>query len=427
MLSSRRIRGLLVALDARVPRTFGLKPPRVHFARRPALRPPTLVAPPSNLEPLRAFAAMSSWKKMTPSEVALAKQWHVDGESTAEIAERLGRNQSSITRLLVKRLPRKKQGRKSVLQKAAVDKLEAKLQSMILKADGKYVVTVAALKRATRTKASKRTVLDALHKRGVYFRRLREKPVLTDQDIRDRKAFAERYQGKSASWWNVAIHMSIDVKHFQVLPHGHARRHAAQEVTRGAYRKAGQGLDKGFTKPPTKTKFNTGAKGVKVLAGIGKGRVLLWEYLDGGRWSGQTAAEFYKGPIAKKLKAAFPARSKYVVLEDNDPSGFKSKRGLEAKREAKITTFDIPKRSPCLNVCDYFLWSNINRRMREQERSWPPSRKETREEFLKRLRKTAMATSPAMVRAAVGDMKRRCARLLAADGGNFEEGGSSHT
>ena len=102
------------------------------------------------------------------------------------------------------------------------------------------------------------------------------------------------------------------------------------------------------------------------------------------------------------------------------------KQGLNAKREAKITTFDIPKRSPCLNVCDYLLWSNVNRRMREQERSWPSSRKETRNEFLKRLRKIAMATSPAMVRAALGDMKRRCARLLAADGGNFEEVGSSH-
>ena len=148
--------------------------------------------------------------------------------------------------------------------------------------------------------------------------------------------------------------------------------------------------------------------------------------MDGGRWNGQTASEFYKGPISKKLKAAFPARSKYLVLEDNDPNGFKSKRGLEAKREAKITAFDIPKRSQSLNVCDYFLWSDVSRRMREQERSWPPSKQETREEFLKRLRQKAMATSPATVRAAVGDMKRRCARLLAADGGNFEEGGSNY-
>ena len=62
--------------------------------------------------------------------------------------------------------------------------------------------------------------------------------------------------------------------------------------------------------------------------------------------------------------------------------------------------------------------------MREQEGSWPTSKNESKEEFLKRLRRTVLATSPSTVRAAVGDMKRRCARLLAAGGGNIEEGGS---
>ena len=366
---------------------------------------------------------MPSWKKMTETEVNLAKKWYVDGETTSEIAERLGRNRSSITRLLVKRVPRKKQGRKVVLNTAAVDKLEAKLQSRIQKADGKYEVTVAALKRASRSKASERTILKALHSRGIYFRRMREKPVLTDEDVSDRKAFADKYRKKPASWWTTAVHLIIDVKQFKVLPHGDARKHAAQEATRGAYRKSGQGLNKGYTKPLTKTKFNTGAKGVKVLGGAGKGRVLLWEYLDGKQWNAKTAAELYTGAIAKKLKAAFPGRTKFSVLEDNDPSGFKSKRGLEAKAEAGISTFHIPKRSPCLNVCDYFLWSDVNRRMREQERSWPASKKETREDFLKRLRRTALATPSATVTAAVGDMQRRCKRLYEAKGGNIEEGG----
>ena len=171
-------------------------------------------------------------------------------------------------------------------------------------------------------------------------------------------------------------------------------------------------------------KFNTGAKGVKVLAGVGNGRVLLWEYLDGKQWSAKTAADFYKGPIAKKLQAVFPGRAAFKVLEDNDPSGFKTKLGQKAKDEANISSFDIPKRSPCLNVCDYFLWSAVNRRMREQEHPWPASKRETREDFFRRLRRTALATPPATVRAAVGDMKRRCTRLLAANGGNIEEGGS---
>eukprot|EP00974_Lingulodinium_polyedra_P007982 760848-Lingulodinium_polyedra.AAC.1 len=52
-----------------------------------------------------------------------------------------------------------------------------------------------------------------------------------------------------------------------------------------------------------------------------------------------------------------------------------TKRGQAAKGAANISTFDIPKQSPCLNVCDYFLWSAVNRRMRARERSWPGPRK----------------------------------------------------
>ena len=112
------------------------------------------------------------------------------------------------------------------------------------------------------------------------------------------------------------------------------------------------------------------------------------------------------------------------MLEDNDPSGFKSKRGEDAKAEANICSFDIPKRPSCLNMCDYFLWYSVNRRMRKQELAWPANRKETRHEYLKRLRRTALATPPAHVRAAIGDMHRRCKRLVAANGGNIEEGGT---
>ena len=99
--------------------------------------------------------------------------------------------------------------------------------------------------------------------------------------------------------------MTIDVKHFRVLPHGDARRYAAQETTRDAYTKSGQGLGKGHTKPIVKTKFNPGAIGVKVLAGVGCGKVMVWEYLEG-PWGGTAASAAYSGPTHKALKAVFP-------------------------------------------------------------------------------------------------------------------------
>ena len=91
------------------------------------------------------------WGKMTTTEVQLAKAWFVnDGEKPSEIARRLGRDKSTITRLLIKRRPRNAQGRKRLLTAAAVDKLEKKLEEMILKADGRHNVTVAMLKRSSR-------------------------------------------------------------------------------------------------------------------------------------------------------------------------------------------------------------------------------------------------------------------------------------
>ena len=194
---------------------------------------------------------------------------------------------------------------------------------------------------------------------------------------------------------------------------------------RGVYRKAGQGLSKGYTKPVAKTKFNTGAWRVKVLVGVGNGRALLWAYLrDGKTWGVAAVEEFCLGGICSTLQAEFPKRTRLRVLEDNAPSGFGTKRGQAAKDSAEISTFDFPKQSPCLNVCDHFLCSSVNRRMGARERSWPASKKETRQAFLKRLRATALSTPSANVRATIGDMRRRCSRLLAAGGRNVEEDGA---
>ena len=50
--------------------------------------------------------------------------------------------------------------------------------------------------------------------------------------------------------------------------------------------------------------------------------------------------------MANALQRTYPQKRQFSVLEDNDPAGFKSGRGQEAKREAGIAPFEIPKRSP---------------------------------------------------------------------------------
>ena len=124
------------------------------------------------------------------------------------------------------------------------------------------------------------------------------------------------------------------------------------------------------------------------------------------------------------MKAALPGRKSFTVLEDNDPAGFKSNAGVAAKAKAGIKAFEIPKRSSCLNVLDYHIWTEVSKRMRAQELKFPTTKRESRAAFMARMRRTALSLPGAQMTAAVGDMKRRCARLLAVKGGNIEEGGS---
>ena len=60
-------------------------------------------------------------KTLSPDEVRLAKQWAIEGsEPPSEIARRLGRNKSTITRFLKHRLPPKRRGNKVVSSAASV-------------------------------------------------------------------------------------------------------------------------------------------------------------------------------------------------------------------------------------------------------------------------------------------------------------------
>ena len=68
---------------------------------------------------------------------------------------------------------------------------------------------------------------------------------------------------------------------------------------------------------------------VNVCAGIINCRVRVWEYLPK-TWNGEVAASLYRGAIATALKKCRGEKDKYRILEDNDPTGFRSRQGLAA-------------------------------------------------------------------------------------------------
>ena len=94
---------------------------------------------------------------------------------------------------------------------------------------------------------------------------------------------------------------------------------------------------------------------------------------------------------------------------------------LEAKSKEKIDVMQLPKRSPDLNPLDYSFWALINTRMRNQEKRFTKSFKETRKAFIARLRRTIMRVSPKVLDRMIRSMQRRCMLLKEAKGGNFEE------
>ena len=160
-----------------------------------------------------------------------------------------------------------------------------------------------------------------------------------------------------------------------------------------------------------------------VTYALGAGRVLMWHVVDG-QWNGRAAERMYKGPLRRALLKAHPnARGPFRVLEDNDPTGYKSGLGGSAKAEAGIQAFNMPKRSPDLNPLDFSFWKQVNKRMRAQERSWPKSKQETRAQYIARLRRTAMSMPSEYVTKIIGALRRRCQLVVDYKGGHFPEGG----
>ena len=74
-----------------------------------------------------------------------------------------------------------------------------------------------------------------------------------------------------------------------------------------------------------------------------------------------------------------------------------------------------------MNPLDYGFWPCINKRLREQEAAFPKSKRETREEYIKRLKQTILRVPASALGPLVSSMKRRCQALEKAGGKHFEE------
>ena len=58
------------------------------------------------------------------------------------------------------------------------------MEKTIAEADGEWEVTVAMVRTRARLRCADRTLLDKMHQKGIYFRNLREKQILTPEDVK---------------------------------------------------------------------------------------------------------------------------------------------------------------------------------------------------------------------------------------------------
>ena len=350
------------------------------------------------------------------------KDWRKEGKSVNNIAILTRRSTDTVSKhLFKKKRARKPKGRPQAIPDKDWPRVEKVFNKLLAKADTKTEVTANMVRQAAGLTCSLKSVSRAFWKRGIRFRPLYEKPELSEEDEEERYDFTEEHRDKSATRWQKFPHCIIDNKNFPVYMRGKDRDYAARRRVRGAYRPRRR-VYKHRTKPSASLKRNTGTKSVIVTCAIGHGKVLMWHYVRG-RWDAAAAERMYKGPLQRSLKKNFPGARSYRILEDNDPTGYQSRRGIQAKKDANLVPIGLPPRSPDLNPLDYSLWGEVNRRMRAQERGWPKNKRETREQYLSRLRRTALNLPSSYINDIIGDMALRCKLCMEADGGHFAEGG----
>ena len=276
-------------------------------------------------------------------------------------------------------------GRKKKLTEAQVTRLVDKRRQLVQKVKGgRYVSTTEVVMKSRVPAVHRTTALRYLRERGIAWRRMREKPPRTIAHEEDRKEVCRIWRKRPATFWTEHVDLIIDAKKFPVPGSAAAAHRLRQQKVRGVLRTRKEGVEKGFTRPSiTKHKFNAGGH-VHILAGICGDKVVLWEEI-GGKWGGQRAADMYAGPIKQVLQRRRPGKRSWLIMEDNDPAGFKSTKGKEAKKDNKMRTLDQPAYSPNLNPLDFSIWSAI-----EKEALARRTPRETMTQYKTRLRKIAL-------------------------------------
>lgn len=269
-------------------------------------------------------------------------------------------------------------------------------------------MTHTHIKRAARVKCHNSSVSLHFKSKNIKWRPCRKKPQRTVQTEAKRVMICKKWLRLPNNYFFKTVDMIIDCKKFDVPTSAAGRTHLRKLKVRGTHRLPSEGLNKGHTKPDTKrNRHNTGSS-VHIAAGVMGDKIVLWEEIPGKKWNAQVAKELYEGPIHATLQAFHPKKKKFLIYEDNDPTGFKSAAAKAAKRKLGIKTMTTPTYSPDLNPLDFTLWKSVERRTLAKRIKG----KETRQSYCRRLRLTALRTHKKTVKKSVMGIKARAKQVI---------------
>ena len=248
----------------------------------------------------------------------------------------------------------------------------------------------------------------------VAARKPREKPMRSPKHEQERMIVCMKLMEKPNSYFTKTLDLIMDNKHWDCPTSAAAQRYGRMRKVRFHLRTRSEGLKKGYTKPSCKkNRVNPGAS-LNVCAGIINNKIKIWHYLPKS-WCGAAAEALYRGPIIRALRRYRGEKHAYRILEDNDPTGYKSSKGKRAKREPKIEPIHFPPYSPDLNPLDFYIWTAIEARMAKHA----VHSKETVGEFKARLRRTALRLPAELIKKAVASIRKRAAAIVEAEGGDI--------
>ena len=244
--------------------------------------------------------------------------------------------------LTYKQARKETRGRPRVVKAKKLAALFKARRELLRKAKKESEVTHTMIKKRARVKASNSVISRRFSEQGVKARPLRKKPNRKLETKRERVALCKKWVRHPKDYFRKKVDLVIDNKTFEAPGTPSGRSYQKQTKVRFTHRTRGEGLHPLHTKPDQKRHRKNLGAGVKIMAGLSDDRVVMWEDV-GANWNGEKAAKMYQTAVQKALLKCRPRKKPvkgkkgkgWLVLEDNDPAGYKSNLAKAAKKIRK--------------------------------------------------------------------------------------------